>query len=120
MKIFAALGAGVCLLAIPASSALANPSHGSNSLPGLPTLNSPPGHGGWGSGPSHSSGPSSPNVHHADWRGHDWGWLKHRIVNYCRNGHGWGHGGFGWDTDDNWGGGDRDHDRCHPHHPTSP
>ena len=122
MKVFAALGAGLCLLATPAGSALANSSHnggGANGLPSLPTLNGSSGHGnGAGSGNGHSSG-SSNTFHHPDMNDHDWGWLKHKIVNYCRRGHGWGHGGFGWDADDSWGGGG-DHDRCHPHHPTSP
>lgn len=118
MKVFAALGAGVCLLAIPAGQALA---HSSTALPGLPTLSSSSSHSASGSGQSQSSAASSHNVHHTVWYGHDWGWLKHQISNYCRRGHGYGHGGFGWGG---YGGGDGDGDgddhRCHPHHPTSP
>ncbi|MGA0601790.1 hypothetical protein ACO2Q3_13875 [Caulobacter sp. KR2-114] len=121
MKVFAALGASVCLLAIPAGSALAASSHASG-LPSLPTLNGSSSHGGTAAQAS-STAHASPAAHHDDWRGHDWDWLKHKIDNRCRHhGHGWGHGGFGAASDDGWGG-DGDHDgddhRCRPH-PTSP
>lgn len=123
MKVFAALGASVCLLAIPAAPAFANSSH-STSLPTLPTLSGSSSHGN-GNGNGNSQGQnsgSSSGFHNSGWHdGHDWDWLKHKIVDFCHHppGHGYGHGGFGLDAQEGWGHGG-DGDRCHPHHPTSP